>query len=99
MTCCSQHSRAPLSTGGMRGRASRGVRELLRAGWRAYWERRVERVAAEFLRLLDAHALGDLGLERGELDAVLGAGDRRGRADCPCHEPRQGGSGNGLCKG
>jgi hypothetical protein len=48
-------------------------------------------VAAEFLRLLDAHALGDLGLERSELDALLG--------DCLCHEPRQGRSGNGLGKG
>ena len=99
MTCCSQHSRAPLSTEWMSGREGRGVRELLRAAWRAYWEHRVERVAAEFLRLLDAHALGDLGLERGELDAVLDTGDRRGRADCPCKEPHQGGSGNGLCKG
>jgi hypothetical protein len=55
-------------------------------------------VAAEFLRLLDAHALGDLGLERSELDALLGAGDRR-QGDCLCHEPRQGRSGNGLGKG
>ena len=95
MTCCSQQSRAPLGMGWVSGR---GVRELLRAAWRAYWENRVERVAAEFLRLLDAHALGDLGLDRSDLDALLGAGDRR-HGDCLCHETRQGWSGNGPCKG
>ena len=95
MTACSQQSRAPL---GMRWVSGRGVRGLLRAAWRAYWENRVDRVAAEFLRLLDAHALGDLGLERSELDALLGAGDRR-QGDCLCHEPQQGRSGNGPCKG
>ena len=82
----------------MSERAGRGVRELLRAAWRAYWEHRVERVAAEFLRLLDAHALGDLGLERSDLDARLGAGDRR-QGHCLCREARQGLSGNGLGKG
>ena len=96
MTCCSQHCRAPLSMGWVSGR---GVRELLRAAWRAYWEYRVEHAGAEFLRLLDADALRDIGLEPSDLDAVLGAGGRRRQGDCPCHEPRQDGSGNGLCRG
>ena len=95
MTCCCQQSRAPLGAGWVV--SGRGVRELVRAAWRAYWENRVERVAAEFLRLLDAHALGDLGLERSELDALLGVGDSR-QGDCLCHEPRQGGRAT-VCKG
>jgi uncharacterized protein YjiS (DUF1127 family) len=72
-----------------------GIRKLLRAAWRAYWEQRIERAAAELLRLLDTDALRDIGLERGEFHAlILGAGDHP-RGDCPCHQPRQGGPGNG----
>ena len=96
MTCCCQHSRAPLSTGWVSGR---GVRELLRAAWRAYWEYRVEHAGAEFLRLLDADALRDIGLEPSDLDAVLSADGRRRQGECPCHASRQDGSSNGLLQG
>jgi uncharacterized protein YjiS (DUF1127 family) len=79
--------------------SGRGVRELLRAAWRAYWEHRVERAAAEFLRLLDAHALRDIGLEPSDLDTVLGADGRRRQGDCPCHGSRQDGSSTVYCRG
>jgi uncharacterized protein YjiS (DUF1127 family) len=94
MTCCSQPSETPLSTGWVRD--GRGIRELLRAAWRSYWEHRVERAGAEFLRLLDADALHDIGMSRSELDALLGEGDARRDGDCPCRRPRQGGADSGC---
>lgn len=94
MTCCSQPGEAPLSIGWARD--GRGIRELLRAAWRAYWEHRVERAAAEFVRLLDADALHGIGMSRSELDALLGEVDARRRGDCPCQQPLPGGAG-GSC--
>jgi len=90
---CSQHSQFRLSTGWVGGR---GVRELVRSAWRAYWEHRAERATAELLRLIDAHALREIGLDRSELEPpVPSPGDCRGQGDCPCRERRQAGSGNG----
>jgi len=95
MTCCSQPGESPLTTG--RARESHGFRELLRAAWRAYWEHRIERAAAEFLRLLDTDALDDIGMSRSELDALLGEVDARRQGACPCQRPRQGPVGSGCC--
>ena len=94
MTCCSQPGEAPLSTGWAWD--GRGIRELLRAAWRAYWEHRVARAAAEFLRLLDTDALHDIGMSRSELDAFLGEVDAQRHGDCPCQRSWQGGAGSGC---
>jgi uncharacterized protein YjiS (DUF1127 family) len=94
MTCCSQPREATLRTEWAQD--GRGIRELLRAAWRAYWKHRVERAAAEFLRLLDADALHDIGMSRSELGALLSEVEARRHGDCHCQRSRQGGVGSGC---
>jgi uncharacterized protein YjiS (DUF1127 family) len=92
MICCCRPGKA-LSIEWARD--GRGLRDLLRAAWRAYWQHRVERAAAEFVRLLNADALDDIGISRSEL-VRLGDVDARWDGDCPCLQPQEGGSGNGC---
>jgi uncharacterized protein YjiS (DUF1127 family) len=52
-------------------RSGRSLGEGLKAAWRAYWQRRVWRAAAEVLRRLDDRALRDIGISRAEVDCVV----------------------------
>jgi uncharacterized protein YjiS (DUF1127 family) len=56
--------------------------ELIRSGWRAYWDWRARRVTVLLLRSLDSRTLHDIGLDPSEIESLVRAGcDRRRRYD------------------
>jgi len=70
MNCTTQALSAPTVSSQAEGRAH-GLAAFVRQQWRAYWERRAQRLTVVMLSALDDQTLRDIGVGRSEIDSVV----------------------------